>query len=147
MMTEIYQYLNADTELCELLEHSPQEERLKIFLGRPQSFSPHQVNDKGSFIDYPYIVYRVEPFSQAVMTSDYRVQVILVSSDDILMSQISDRLLKLLDFTKPYVERPSNVVNDTVVLNSQLQNGGSLQYHENENVFEQIQYFLVRVKG
>ncbi|MGD6831434.1 hypothetical protein ACQCT5_04695 [Sutcliffiella halmapala] len=149
MITATYQYLASDASLCSLLNHFPQEQSHKIFFGRPQNVynNAHQVNEKGSFIDYPYIVYDVIPLTQNVVTSEYRVKVTLVVSDELQLKDITKRLIEILDFNKPNISRPTNLVNDTTILHSQLLTGGNFLFHEEEKLFEQTQYYLVKLKG
>lgn len=146
MITETYHYLSSDDQLCTLLGHIPQERKVKIFLGRPQAETPLQEKD-GKFIDYPCIVYNVTPLTQSVVTSEYRIQATLITSDELELSNISKRLIEILDFNKPNIERPSHHVKGRTILFSQLLSGGSLEYHENEKLFEQIQYFLLKLKN
>jgi hypothetical protein len=147
VITTFFQYLTSDEKLSELLNHYPYENKLKIFFMRPQVFNKDQENEKGSFVDYPYVVYNLVPFSHNIVTNEYRVQLTIVTDKEEELSNISNRLVELMDFSKANVERPSTTVNNTVILNSQLMTGGSLFFHESENVFEQINYFIVKTKG
>ncbi|ARK30770.1 hypothetical protein [Halalkalibacter krulwichiae] len=147
MNITFFQYLTSDEKLSELLDHYPFEYKLKIFFGRPQAFSKEQLNEKGSFIDYPYIVYNVVPLSQREVANEHRVQVTLVTADEQQLNDITSRLIELLDFKKKVNDRPSNIVNNQIILNSQLMTGGSFLFHENEKVFEQNQYYLITLKG
>lgn len=147
MITETYQYIASDSYLCELLNHNPYQKSVKIFFGRPQSIYPHQVNEKGSFIDSPYIVYDVTTLTQSVLTSEYRIKVTLVVDDELKLKHITKRLIEILDFNKANVERPTNRIEGTTILHSQLLTGGNFLFHEEEKLFEQTQYFLVKVKG
>ncbi|MCK0470891.1 hypothetical protein [Halalkalibacter sp. APA_J-10(15)] len=147
MITTIYQYLNADNKLCQLLNHNQYEDSLKIFFGRPSTNNKKQLNEKGSFIDYPYLVYNIVPFSQNEVTNDNRLQITVVTDNELKLNDINNRLIELLDFKKNVTDRPSNRIADQVILNSQLMTGGSFFYHKNEQVFEQIKYFLVKMKG
>ncbi|WBL16376.1 hypothetical protein [Sutcliffiella sp. NC1] len=149
MITETYQYLASDTILCDLLNHQPHLKSHKIFFGRPQNIynNPKLVNDKGTFIDFPYLVYNVVPLVSNVVTSEYRVRLTLVVQDEFELKKITKRLVELLDFTKREVYRPSNKIKDTIILQSQLLAGGNFLFHEEEKLFEQTQDFLVKVKG
>jgi hypothetical protein len=148
VITTFFQYLTSDDKLSELLDHYPYENKLKIFFGRPQAIDKEkQLNGKGSFIDYPYIVYNVVPLTQNEITNEHRVQVTLVTADEMLLSDITSRLIELLDFKKSVNDRPTNLVNNQIILNSQLMQGGSFLFHTNEKVFEQNQYFLITLKG
>ncbi|KHF40704.1 hypothetical protein [Halalkalibacter okhensis] len=147
MNITFFQYLTSDIKLSELLDHYPYKNKLKIFFGRTQAFSEDQLNEKGNFIDYPYIVYNVVPMSQREVANEHRVQVTLVTANDIQLNDITNRLIELLDFKKKVNDRPSNIVDNQIILNSQLMTGGSFLFHENEKVFEQNQYFLITLKG
>jgi hypothetical protein len=143
MITEIFEYLTSDSELSSLLDHYPYDNKLKIFFGRPQAFSKEQTDDKGSFIDFPYIVYNVVPYSKDLIATDYRVQVTIVARDEMKLDAISERVATLLNIRN----QPSFKINEKVVYHSQLMTGGSLLFHEKENVFEQINYFIIKTKG
>ncbi|WP_404443433.1 hypothetical protein LG307_14755 [Sutcliffiella horikoshii] len=148
MNATIYNYLASDLSLCSLLNHMPSQKSHKIFMGRPQNIynNPALVNEKGSFIEYPYIIFDVLPLDNNVVTQ-FRVKVTTIVSDDLQIDAITKRLNEILDFNKPNISRPSNIVNGTTILHSQLISGGNFLYHDEEKLFEQIQYFLVKVKG
>lgn len=130
MIQDIFKLLSDDTELATLLDHSFPE-KTKVGYVRPVSTN-----------DYPYIVFDISPFDTGNLIKNYRMSIRICCKDEILLEQISNRLIKLLDLDG----RKGFKVNNTVVYNSRLLAGGSILFHEEENVFEQIMYFMLKTK-
>lgn len=146
MIKTVFHYLNNDETLNSLLGQDVSSGKIKLFNGRPQATNNSQLNDNGSFIDFPYIVYNVVPIGNSNLTQDYRLQLFIVSDDDIQLANVMDRLNDLLDFRLYNVKRPSHRVNGDILLHSILQNAGNQTYYEKEKVFEQNLNFIIKRK-
>lgn len=130
MIEDILKFLSADVELASLLDHSFPEKN-KIGYARP--VSPN---------DYPYIVFDLNPYSTQEVVTNYRMSIRICTEDEILLEKICKRLITLLDMQG----RNGFKANNTYIYNSRLLTGGSLLFHEEENVFEQIIYFMMKTK-
>lgn len=142
MISEIYQYLKSDTKLVQLLNHS--QSNKKIFDGVPKTYGDTtKLNEDGSFIDFPYIVYDIFPYSVAVhgKIKEYRLKITIVSKRDMLDS-LSDRLIEMLHMGN----KPGFQLNSKTIFHSRLMIGGSILFHQDLDVYEQIMYFHLKVK-
>jgi hypothetical protein len=139
MMTVIYQFLTSDTQLCTLLGHDPTNKVRKIFIGSPKVHNPSITVDEKSLIQFPYLVFDAQPFSINAL-KEYRLKITIVAKKEQLEA-IVDRLIDLLQFeTNTYLK-----INDTPILHSRFTTGGSLIFHDDLDVFEQVLYFRLKV--
>jgi hypothetical protein len=130
MIKDLLKFLSDDTELASLLDHSFPT---KTKIGYLRPVKPN---------DYPFIVYDVSPYNTSNLVNNYRMSIRICCKDEILLEKISNRLITLLDLEG----RNGYKVNNLVVYNSRLLTGGSLLFHQEENVFEQTMYFMLKTK-
>lgn len=129
MIKDIFKFLSDDFELASLLNHSFPE-KTKIGFARP--VSPN---------DYPYVVFDLSPYSTQEVITNYRMSIRICCNDESLLDKISKRLIRLLDL----MGRNGFKANNTHVYNSRLLAGGSILFHQDEEVFEQIMYFMLKI--
>jgi hypothetical protein len=130
MMLDIFQYLSSDSELASALDHVFPTQN-KIGVGRANNVE-----------DYPYIIFNAFPYSKTLVNKEYRIKITIATQLENELDSISTRLIDLLDTGN----KPIFKLNDKVIHNSRLMTGGSLIFHEDQKVYEQIMYFHMKVK-
>jgi hypothetical protein len=128
MMLEIYKYLQTDLELSSLLKQSLPEVN-KIGVGR--------ANDTEAF---PFIVIQSSPYQTAVSHSEHQIKVVIATKSETELEAITKRLMELLHTNFKPIK-----LNNLSIFHSRHVIGGSLFFHNEEQAYEQVLYFNLKL--
>lgn len=129
MMDAICWYLKSDDELKGLLG---------ITNENPKIYPFEHADDK----DVPYIVYSYSPFLSGEVTTQYRVELRVVSNTLSVAQSIEKAIMRLMHFRR----KNGFIHNGWTIFNSSHIGGGMLK-NSSTNKYEQFIIFNVIAKG
>lgn len=127
-MLEIYKYLQSDTELSMLLKQSLPKVN-KIGVGR--------ANDTNAF---PFVVIQSSPYQKEISHSEHQVKVVIATKSETELEAITNRLMDLLHTNFKPIK-----LDNLSIYHSRHVIGGSLFFHPEEQAYEQVLYFNIKL--
>ncbi|WP_117161436.1 hypothetical protein [Paraliobacillus sp. X-1268] len=128
MIVTVLNYLKADEELVEMLNHNPEHHKITAY----SSF------DKNA---YSYIVVKLVPVNLDTMIGQYECEVRIVTDDDLLVEPLTTKVNNLLHFGN---KAGFQLKNETLFYSTFT--GSSFLFDQEKHVFEQVLIFNMKFK-
>lgn len=131
MITALYQLFTSDPELVDALGFTPRNKKIRPFAPKDKT-------------DYPYLIYNASPSRTEYPIQEYRCEVFILSKDLSVLERATERTIDLLNIGR---DNSSFTFNGKTFLNSQHVSGEGINYDPDQDLYEQILNFNIKIKG